>query len=115
MDHEDIRRTRLFDLADDERVHVRCQCGMSVEFHPGVFPKRYHTPSDTLIYDLRYRLKCSHCARKTGHEISIMARRFVGNSSALPPLRVVVPFPEAFKRQQEASKRLRLVTPETPQ
>ena len=51
---DDIRRTCLFDLAEHERVHVRCLCGASVVFHPGAFPKKYRTPSDTLLYDLQF-------------------------------------------------------------
>ncbi len=96
---DDIRRTRLYDLADHERIHVQCQCGFIAEFHPTLFPKRYRTPSDTLVYDLQFKLKCSHCGRKAGFEIAIMSRRMVGSSSNQAPYRTVVPFPDEFVRQ----------------
>jgi hypothetical protein len=112
MEHDDdIRRTRLFDLAADQRVQVQCQCGSIVEFPAGLFPKRYRTPSDTLIYDLQFKLKCKHCSRRTGFEISILTRRTIGVSSHLPPHRVVVPFPDDAQREKTAT-RLTLVKPE---
>jgi hypothetical protein len=112
MEHDgDIRRTRLFDLTPDERVQVQCQCGSIVEFPARLFPVRYRTPSDTLVYDLQFKLKCRHCSRRSGFEISIMSRRTMGSSSDLPPYRVVVPFPDDVQREKTA-RRLTLVKPE---
>ncbi len=95
---DDIGRTRLYDLADHERIHVQCQCGFIVEFHPAMFPKQYRTPSDTLVYNLQFKLKCSHCGRKAGFEIAIMSRRMVDSSSNFVPSRTMVPVSDEFLR-----------------
>jgi hypothetical protein len=88
---DDIRRTRLFDLAEHERVHVRCRCGASVVFHPAAFPKKHRTPSDTLLYDLQFRLRCKHYNRNHGFEIAIGSTGMTGSTSHSPPERIVVP------------------------
>jgi hypothetical protein len=87
---DDIRRTRLFDLAEDERVHVRCLYGASAVFHPRSFPKKYRTPSDTLPYDLQFKLRCRHCNRSHSFEIAIGSTRMIGSTSHSRPERIVV-------------------------
>jgi hypothetical protein len=72
--------------------------GASVVFHPGAFPKTYRTPSDTLLYDLQFRLRCKHCNRNHGFEIAIGSTRTVGSSSHLQPERIVVPLGRILKR-----------------
>ena len=108
MDQADIRLTRLFDLAEDERVHVRCVCGASVIFHPAAFPKKYRVPSDTLLYDLQYRLRCRHCNRNHSFEIAIGSTRMIGSSSQAPPVRVVVPMSNTYG-QVPVTRKLTLV------
>ncbi len=111
MELDDIRFTRLFHLADHERVVVRCPCGANIEFHPGAFPKRYRTPSDTLIYDLQFRLRCQHCKRRRGFEIAIGSIRRMGTSSAPIPARIVVPMEPGFEVKPTQPK-LMIVRPE---
>src|SRR5271163_2094551 len=94
--NDDMRRTRLYDLAEDERVHVRCVCGASVIYHPGAFPKKYRTPSDTLLYDLQFRLRCGHCNRNHSFEISIATTRMIGSSSNPQPDKIVVPMGHTY-------------------
>jgi hypothetical protein len=107
MQHEDIRRTRIFDLAETEVVSIRCQCGRVTEIPPRLWVLNHRVPSDTLIYDLQYRLKCDRCSRKTGFQIAIASRGRIGVSSHSPPERVIVPFPEPPGRP-----RLSVVPPE---
>ena len=38
-------------------------------------------PSDTLIYDLQFRLRCRHCNRRDGFDIGILDTRYQGNSA----------------------------------
>ena len=60
------RWLRLGDLAAHEVIVVRCPCGRSVEYHKGFLQRRHRVPSDTLVFDLQFRLRCSHCNRPRG-------------------------------------------------
>ena len=66
----DYRHLRLYDVADHESISIRCKCGRSVEFIRG----RLQLPSDTLIYDLRYRLRCTKCDSTDGFRIAVIDR-----------------------------------------
>ena len=57
---------RLGDLANHEVVVVRCPCERSVEFPPGLLQRRYRLPSDTLAFNLQFRLRCKGCNRWGG-------------------------------------------------
>ena len=67
------------------RVHevivVRCPCERSVEFPPGFLQRRYRVPSDTLVFDLQFRLRCSHCNRRSGFRITIFDNRTRGDNA----------------------------------
>jgi hypothetical protein len=89
-DAQDRRTLRLFDLSPTEVVVTRCLCGQIVEFGNGILQRRHRIPSDTLIYDLQFKLRCSHCNRTSGFTISVLDRNFIGASSRLPPERVIV-------------------------
>jgi hypothetical protein len=38
-----------------------CICGQTTIFGPDVMQRVHRVPSDTLIYDLRFRLRCRRC------------------------------------------------------
>jgi hypothetical protein len=70
----DPRTLRLFDLQPHHSVTVRCQCGRVIEFLSGTLQRWYRLPSDTLVYDLQYRLRCRHCNRRDGFTIAVVDR-----------------------------------------
>lgn len=80
---------RLFDLADDEAVRVECVCGRSVEYPPSLLQRRHRLPSDTLLYDLQFRLRCKRCNRIGGFTISVIGPH-TGDSSIPMPIRRIV-------------------------
>ena len=84
------RWLRLGDLAAHEVIVVRCPCGRSVEFPPGFLQRRHRMPSDTLVFDLQFRLRCSHCNRRSGFRITIFDNRTRGDNSKPRLERVVV-------------------------
>jgi hypothetical protein len=86
----DPRSLRLLDLAPHEGVIVRCRCGRITEYLAGVLQRRHRLPSDTLIYDLQFKLRCTHCNRRSGFAIAILDLRMQGTSSHRLPERVVV-------------------------
>jgi hypothetical protein len=71
----DDRDLRLYDLARHETIRVRCRCGRIVEFMHGVIQRRLHLPSDTMLIDLQFRLKCSSCNAREGFQISLFDER----------------------------------------
>ena len=81
---------RLGDLAKHEIIVVRCRCERSVEYPPGFLQRRYRLPSDTLVFDLQFRLRCSHCNRRSGFRITIFDGRTRGDNSKPRLERVVV-------------------------
>ncbi len=84
------RWLRLGDLAPHEVIVVRCPCGRSVEFPPGFLQRRYREPSDTLVFDLQFRLRCYACNRRAGFRITIFDNRTRGDNSKPRLERVVV-------------------------
>ena len=71
-DGADPRLLRLLDLADYEMVVVSCPCGRIVEYRRGVLQRLHRFPSDTLVYDLQFRLRCRHCNRRSGFRIAVV-------------------------------------------
>ena len=69
---------------------MRCPCGRSVEYHKGFLQRRHRVASDFLVYDLQFRLRCSHCNARMGFRISIFDTRTRGDSLKLRLERVVV-------------------------
>ena len=86
----DPRTLRLFDLAPHEVVEVVCTCGRIVEYSHRSLARHHRIASDTLVYDLQYRLRCKHCNVTDGFKISIVDQRHLGDSSKHPMPRVVV-------------------------
>lgn len=80
-DRRDVRTLRLFDLTPDEAIIVRCACGRITEYGPGLLQRLHRIPSDTLIYDLQYRLRCQQCNRRDGFDIGIIDTRHRGDNS----------------------------------
>jgi hypothetical protein len=70
----DYRHLRLYNVADHESIQIRCKCGSSIEFIRGRLQRRFRLPSDTLIYDLRYRLRCTKCDSTDGFRIAVIDR-----------------------------------------
>ncbi len=88
MDTRDPRTLRLWDLASDEAVVIRCACGRSVHFGQGFLQRHHRIPSDTLLYDLQYRFRCSHCGAKEGFVVSV--ERQVWKANGAPDDSIVV-------------------------
>src|SRR3546814_2700551 len=61
------RLVRLLDLEPYEVVIVNCQCGRCVEYPNGLLQRRHRLPSDTLVYDLQFKLRRSE-ERRAGKE-----------------------------------------------
>lgn len=90
MDEGDPRSLRLYDLALYEAVVVTCRCGRITEHGYGSLQRFHRVPSDTLVYDLQFRRRCSHCNRRSGFKIAIQDRRHAGTVSQRWPERVIV-------------------------
>jgi hypothetical protein len=58
---DDPLSLRLGDLKPHETIVVRCRCGRSAEFLQGYLQKKHRIPSNVLVYDLKFRLKCQQC------------------------------------------------------
>jgi hypothetical protein len=80
---------RLGDLARHEVIVVRCGCGRS-EYPPGYLQRRHRLPSDTLAYDLQFRLRCKYCNCWRGFRITIFDERTRGDNWKPRLERVVV-------------------------
>src|ERR1051325_9672241 len=89
-DAGDPRLLRLLDLADYEMVVVSCPCGRIVEYSRGVLQRLHRFPSDTLVYDLQFRLRCRHCNRRSGFRIAVVDDRGRGEKSVPRRERVIV-------------------------
>jgi len=65
------RTLRLYDMGANDVLTVQCACGRLARFAAGELQRRHRVPSDTLIYDLQYRLRCgfSQCKRRDGVRI----------------------------------------------
>lgn len=78
---------------------MTCLCGRIAVFAPGRLQRRYSLRSDALVYDLQYRLRCGHCARRRGFTIVIRDRRDVpmglGEVVPSPPILIVAREPGA--------------------
>ena len=84
------RWLRLGDLAPHEVIVVRCPCGRSVEYHKGYLQRRHRVPSDFLVYDLQFRLRCTYCNCWRGFRITIFDTRTRGDNWKPRLERVVV-------------------------
>ncbi len=85
------RWLRLGDLASHEVIVVRCPCGRSVEYHKRFLQRRHRVPSDTLVYDLQFRLRCcTYCNCRRGFRITILDARTRWDNSKPRLERVVV-------------------------
>jgi hypothetical protein len=62
-------------MAAHEVIVVRCPRGRNVEYHPGFLQRWHRLPSDFLVYDLQFRLRCKGCNRWSGFRITIFDER----------------------------------------
>lgn len=87
---DEPRCLRLFDLKPYEHIRIACACGRIVQYLHGFLQRRYKVPSDTLTYDLQYRLRpCSRCGRKTHFTITVVDGR-AGEKTAGPRSETVI-------------------------
>jgi hypothetical protein len=56
----------------------------------GVLQRTRRLPSDTLIYDLQFRLRCRYCNTRRGFKISIEDQTHLGDKSKLPAPGIVI-------------------------
>jgi hypothetical protein len=90
MDIRDPRTLRLWDLADNEAVVVTCTCRSVVQYRRGYLQRRHRLPSDTLIYDLQFKLRCKHCNVTSGFKIEVRDTSYHNIGQEPEPL-VIVP------------------------
>ncbi|MBT3070602.1 hypothetical protein KKP04_06950 [Rhodomicrobium sp. Az07] len=81
MPDKETRLLRLFDLAPREVIEVQCPCGKIVHFPNGYLQRKRGLPSDTLIFDLQFKLRCRQCGGRDGFRIAIVDLSDVGDSS----------------------------------
>ena len=86
---QDPRTLRLFDQQPHEYVEVTCACGRITHYRQGLLQRSHRLPSDTLIYDLQFRMRCSHCNCKDSFRISIVDGR-AGEMASGPRSEIVV-------------------------
>ena len=73
---DDPRMLRLFDVATHEAIRVVCpSCRKIVEYPHGLMQRRFGLPSDLLIFDLQFKLRCARCNCRSGFRISIIDGR----------------------------------------
>jgi len=67
----DPRKLRLYDVGPSDILTVQCSCGRLARFAAGELQRRHRVPSDTLLHDLQYRLRCGfeQCRRTRGIRI----------------------------------------------
>src|SRR6185312_2560461 len=61
LDSRDPRTLRLYDLGPEDAIVVTCLCGWITEYGEGMLQRQHRVPSDTLLFDLQYRLRCRNC------------------------------------------------------
>ena len=69
MPTSDPRKLRLYEIGSADVLTVQCSCGHFSRFASGELQRRHKLPSDMLIYDLQFRLRCQMCRRKKGFRI----------------------------------------------
>jgi hypothetical protein len=82
-------------------IAVRCPCGRGVEYFPGFLQRKHGVPSDILVYDLQFRLRCSRCNARMGFRITIFDTRTRGDNWK-PRLERVVAGSEARGERAES-------------
>lgn len=89
-DARDPRTVRLYDVQPFEAIVVTCSCGHVTQWPEGLLQRQYRLPSDTLVFDLQFWLRCQHCNRRREFRISILDQRSVTSSFAPRVERVIV-------------------------
>jgi hypothetical protein len=78
---DDPRLMRFLDLEPCSHIIIRCPCGRCTEFTYGYFQTRHGIPSDALIYDLKFKMRCRHCRRKRGFGVAVWDGRNLQSTS----------------------------------
>lgn len=93
LPESDRRGLRLYDLGPHESLEIRCECGWVTTFFRGLLQRQHRIPSDMLVYDLQYRMKCRNCNRSSGFEIAILDERDRATTTKDKPMRrtIIVP------------------------
>ena len=73
MPTSDPRKLRLYEIGSADVLTVQCSCGHFSRFASAELQRRHKLPSDILIYDLQFRLRCQMCRRKKGMRILLWA------------------------------------------
>ena len=77
----DAKDMRLADIKRGETLIVRCHCGRCTEFPYGHLQRHHKLPSDTLIFDLQFKMRCKACKSAGPFRISLLDERFQGDPS----------------------------------
>jgi hypothetical protein len=67
----DPRNMRPWDIGQNHAVFFRCSCGRIAQYGPGALQRLHRLPSDTLVYDLRYRFRCRKCNARDSFEVTV--------------------------------------------
>jgi hypothetical protein len=72
----DPLQLRLYHMKRLDVLTVQCPCGHIGRFAHGELQRKHRVPSDILIADLQYRLRCgfSQCRRRKGMRILLWER-----------------------------------------
>jgi len=73
MVEQKLPKLLLYDLGPQEVLTVQCPCGHVARFPAGDTQRKHGVRSDTLIYDLQYRLRRDQCRRRKGMRILLWA------------------------------------------
>ena len=66
---------RLGDLKPHNSLQVQCACGCITAFPFGSLQRKHRVRSDTLVYDLQFRLRCRQCRSRGPFRIGIVDER----------------------------------------
>lgn len=76
---------RLWDVRDGQKIVVTCACGQIAHFLPGVLQRVHKLPSDTLVNDLRYRLRCAKCNSRERFKVTVVEDKWPRDRAPTEP------------------------------
>jgi hypothetical protein len=85
------RRLRIHDLEPAEVIEVVCLCQRIVNLTAATLFRLHRIPSDTLIYDLQFLLKCGRCGRRDDFKIAVVDLTDRHKPGVAHPRKVIVP------------------------
>jgi len=75
------KRTNGWTNSTTRRGRISARLQNVRRYFPGFLLRRHRVPSDFLVYDLQFRLRCSHCNAGVGFRITIFDNRTRGDNS----------------------------------